>query len=134
LQRIGFKEFAELSDHVSTRHFNRKATWGKGETMKINRDEFFEGGQFLKAPDVKNGQQFTIEKAEVLKTRIGDSLVLRFKGQEKPFGLNATNFDMMVEKFGDETDDWVDKRIKLNITTAPNPSKGGKEGPALRIA
>jgi hypothetical protein len=101
---------------------------------KVSRDAYFQGGNFLKAADVKNGQQFQIEKFEEIKTRIGTRPVLRFKGEEKPFGLNATNFDKMLEKFGDNSDNWIGKRIRFNIVQAANPQQGGKEGPALRIA
>jgi hypothetical protein len=101
---------------------------------KYKREDFFESTLFLKAEDIKNGQHFVVESFEAAKTRIGTRPILRLKGQDKPFGLNATNWDKMVEKFGDDQDNWPGKKISLIKVQAPNPSKGGKLGPALRVA
>lgn len=99
------------------------------------RDKYFQGGQFLKATDVKDRQLVTIEKFEEIKTRLSENPrpVLRFVGIEKPFGLNATNYDKMSEKYGENEKAWSGKKIRLLIVQAPNPSNGGKIGPALRI-
>jgi hypothetical protein len=99
---------------------------------KIDRSKYFEGGNFLKAEDVKNGQSFTIEKFEEASTQLGIRPILRLKGQDKPFGLNATNLDKLVEKFGDEADKWAGKRIQFTKTRANNPQTH-KEVDALRI-
>lgn len=99
---------------------------------KFIRDEFFEGGKFLKVDDVKDGQIFTIEVFEKITSRIGDRPLIRFKNVEQPFGLNATNADKLVELFGDDTDDWEGKKIKLIKVRARNPQLG-KEVDALRI-
>jgi hypothetical protein len=39
----------------------------------------------------------------------------------------------MVEKFSDDEKKWAGKKIRLVIVQAPNPSAGGKLGPAIRI-
>ena len=101
---------------------------------KLDRSEYFQGGAFLKAADVRPGTKYTILKFEAIKTRIGTRPVLRLKETELPFGLNATNFDKMVEKFGDDSDDWANKKITFSKVKAPNPQLGGKEVDALRIA
>lgn len=99
-----------------------------------NRGQFFTGAQFLKAADVRPGTKYTVVKFDAIKTRIGTRPILRFKETELPFGLNATNFDKMVEKYGDETDDWEGKKITFTKVKASNPQMGGKEVDALRIA
>ena len=97
------------------------------------RDKYFQSANFLKPKDVKNGQVVMVDKFEEAKTRIGLRPLLRLDGIEAPLGLNATNYDAMCEAFGEDETRWHGKAIRLHITTAPNPSQGGKEGPALRI-
>jgi hypothetical protein len=99
----------------------------------IDRDKYFQGGNFLKAKDFKDGQQVIVTQFEEVKTRIGTRPVLRLQGFEAPLGLNATNMDKMIEKYGNNEKTWAGKRIRISIIMAPNPSKGGKEGPAVRI-
>lgn len=102
---------------------------------KLDRNEYFVGGNFLKAADVRPGEKYTILKFDAIKTRISEQLrpILRFKEVDKPFGLNATNYDKMVEKYGDEAKDWEGKKITFTKVKAPNPQLGGKEVDALRI-
>lgn len=108
---------------------------GRKEQPKMpDRGKYFQGGNFLKATDVKDGQTVTVEKFEEAKTRLGTRPILRLKGMEQPFGLNATNFDKMIEKFGENEKDWAGKKIRLMYAMAPNPSQGGKETRTLRIA
>jgi len=102
---------------------------------KVDRGAYFQGGNFLKADDVRPATKYTITGFEAIKTRISElpRPILRFKETDKPFGLNATNFDKMVEKYGDDTDDWEGKKITFTKVKAPNPQLGGKEVDALRI-
>jgi hypothetical protein len=98
-----------------------------------DRDKYFESGSWLKPSDVKNGQLLIIEEFGEAKTRIGLRPYIKFKGFEEPFGLNATNFDWLVLKFGESEKNWTGKKVKVQIVQAPNPSKGGKEQPAIRF-
>jgi hypothetical protein len=101
---------------------------------KVKRSDYFEGGSFLRADDVRPGSKYTIVSFESIKTRIGSRPILRLKETDKPFGLNATNFDTLIERYGDDTDNWKGKKITFNKVKAPNPQLGGKEVDALRIA
>lgn len=106
------------------------------ETTKVSKSDFFESATFLKGSDIKDNTQVTIESFETAKTKISEKPrpILRLKGYEFPMGLNVTNFNKMVEKFGDDTKNWVGKKIVLRRVMAPNPQNGGKETPAIRIA
>ena len=42
--------------------------------------------------------------------------VIYFRGKEKGFVLNATNFDVIADAYGDETDDWAGQPIELYPT------------------
>ena len=101
---------------------------------KLDRGEYFQGAAFLKAADVRPGTKYTVLKFEAIKTRIGLRPILRLKETELPFGLNATNFDKMVDKFGDDSDDWISKKITFNKVKVANPQLGGREVDGLRIA
>lgn len=45
-----------------------------------------------------------------------NKLVLFFEGKEKGMALNVTNSGVMVEAFGDETDNWIGAKIVLFST------------------
>lgn len=100
-----------------------------------DRSKYFKAGQFLKADDVKDGQFVFIEAFEEVKTKLDKDPrpIIRFKGIEKPLGLNATNFDKLIEKFGEKEKDWMGKKVKLTLVKANNPQTG-KEQDAIRIA
>lgn len=98
-----------------------------------DRDKYFQSGAWMKAKDVKNGQLLIIEEFGEAKTKIGLRPYVRFKGFENPFGLNATNFDQLVQKFGEDESKWAGKKVKVQIVQAPNPSAGGKMQPAIRF-
>ena len=100
---------------------------------KLDRTIYFQGGNFLKVEDVRPGEKYTVVEFQEAKTRIGIRPILRFKEVDKPFGLNATNFDKMIEKYGDNSDNWKGKKITFSKVRATNPQLGGKEVDALRI-
>lgn len=106
--------------------------FGERYTMP-DRDKYFQSGAWLKAKDVKNGQLLIIEEFGEAKTKIGLRPYVKFKGFENPFGLNATNFDQFIQKFGEDESKWAGKRVKVVIVQAANPSAGGKMQAAIRF-
>ena len=53
-----------------------------------------------------------------------DKLCLRFKEFEKPLGMNVTNTKSVIGLYGDDTDAWEGKKIKLRVSTANMPGTG----------
>lgn len=104
---------------------------------KANHQDFFDSVPFLKGSDIKGDTRVTVEKFDAVKTRLNDKKprpILRLKGYDSPLGLNVTNFNKMIEKFGDETNKWAGKQITLRRVLVTNPQEGGKETPGIRIA
>lgn len=101
---------------------------------KANHSEFFDSKPFLKGTDIKKDTQVTVEAFDKVKTRISEKPrpCLRLKGFEAPLGLNVTNFNRMIEKFGDDTDNWIGKRITLKRVLVNNPQTK-QEQAAIRI-
>lgn len=75
--------------------------------------------KYLKADDIQ-GQEpvVTIESLDMerMKDKTGkeeDKWMLSFEGKEKGLILNKTNGKTLVGLFGDDTKEWMGKRIKL---------------------
>lgn len=103
--------------------------------MQVNRENLY-GTQYLKTSDVKNGQKLTIEKVEYVASKFeksGKKLGVFFKGFDLPLGLNATNFDYLVDKFGTDTDKWIGKTIAISIEPVKDFTSG-KEVDGIRFA
>lgn len=102
---------------------------------KANRETYFDKQEFLKGADIKKDTVVTVEKFEEITTRISKKPrpCLRLKGFDAPLGLNVTNFEKMIDKFGDDTSDWEGKRITLKRALVNNP-QNKKEQPGIRIA
>ena len=101
----------------------------------VSRENYYDSRPFLKGKDVKDKAKVTIEGFEEITTRLSKKPrpCLRLKGYEAPLGLNVTNFNTMLEKYGENTDRWKGKQITLRVVMATNPSEGGKETKAIRI-
>jgi hypothetical protein len=93
--------------------------------------------KYLRVVDIPaDGLVVTIKDADVesIKSKDGSSAdkgVLALSDGYKPFVLNSTNVDKLIELYGDETDDWIGKQISI---VTPTVEAFGKQQPALRIA
>lgn len=69
---------------------------------------------YLKASDLQ-GRTVTVTMDRVIMEEVGGEHkpVLYFQGTERGIVLNKTNSSIIAEMHGDETDDWVGKKIKL---------------------
>ena len=91
----------------------------KGADMK--RSELFPS-RFLRHADLQGRPQTVIIKDVTLED-VGDDgkqkPVIYFRGKEKGFVCNATNYDVIADAYGDETDDWAGQPIELYPTRVP---------------
>ena len=94
--------------------------------------------KYLKSEDIGEEQPIlTITKFELV-TYGGEGgekkeikPVLSFKETEKLLQLNKTNNKTLIKLYGDETDDWIGKRIKLSVIDVQFKSE---MVPAIRIS
>ena len=79
--------------------------------MKVGK---YVAGRFLKGMDLE--QEFTtmtIDHADE-ETLMGEAkLVLYFEEEDRGVVLNKINTRRLIEAFGDDSDDWIGKRITL---------------------
>ncbi len=84
---------------------------------------------YLKSTDLQNrSARVTIERVaiEPLRQATGtreNKIVITFVGKSKQLVANRTQARMLVELYGDDTDNWVGKTIML----APGKADNGKE-------
>lgn len=110
--------------------------------MAFDTDKYTKS-PFLKGDDLEEGERtiVTIKTAEEVNFPSGDTVpVLSFLEVEQKLTLNKTRIKKLVELLGDDTDDWVGKKIALypvdvqfNGKTVPgiaiaSPPKKKKEG------
>ena len=87
----------------------------------MKASEFF-GGQFMAAADIDSSLaalKINAVTSEVLEGRDGrdrERIILHVDGVKKPVVVNATNANALIEAWGDETDDWAGKSIRLSKT------------------
>ncbi len=75
-------------------------------------------GNFLKAADL-NGQNVTVTIQAVTLEELGQGrdaeskLILAFAGKDKKLICNKTNCRTIEKLYGDETDEWIGKKITI---------------------
>jgi hypothetical protein len=96
----------------------RDASYGKLKDINMRRDDLFPS-RFVRNADLK-GRPLTVIIREVILEEVGNDgkqkPVIYFRGKEKGFVCNATNFDVIADAYGGETDDWSDQPIELYPT------------------
>jgi len=102
----------------------------------MSRQEFFDQvdvTDWLKPQDVKDGQVVVIESFERIANSLGVRPCLRFKGIEKPFTLNKTNYDFFMNEFGENEMEWEGESVTIKIEQAKNPQNKDRLQPAIRF-
>jgi len=100
----------------------------------IDSTKYYSDKKFLKATQVKEGTEFTIESFEEITMSGRVKPVLHFKGVDETFSLNRTNLLKLIQKFGKDEAKWPGKKIKLIFDVANNPQTGQPTDRAMRIA
>lgn len=118
-----------LIDAIKNPNLNRNR---KVPDMRVSETY---GGNTLKAEDLpQSGMRVTIRNVTMKTFQDGDrerdKLILHFEETEKSLVVNVTNANMLVEMFGDETDDWLAQQIDLIVARV---EFNGKRVPAIRV-
>ena len=103
--------------------------------MKVS-DTYKSNSGFLSASDLQ-GKTIRLTISEIASHTFNEGqndektqIVLSFEGKEKRLGLNVTNAKSIADKFGDDTDDWAGKEVKIYPTKT---DFGGKTVDCIRI-
>ena len=90
--------------------------------------------KYLSAKDDKehDGKILIIDSVfpDEIKSNTGEvkeSLCIRFKDVKKVLSLNQTNLNACITVFGDDTDEWVNHKVKFLIVNV-NPIGGTDKG------
>jgi hypothetical protein len=99
----------------------------------MKASEMFKG-KFLKAADI--GQTRPIVTIDVIAVEeVGEEKkpmpILSFAGKDKRLVCNVTNWNTLTDLFGEETDEWLGKKIRL---LTEETTYGGKRVMAVRIS
>jgi hypothetical protein len=96
----------------------------------MNVNDVF-GGKYLKAEMLK-GRAFTltINKAEIAKFDKGNKIAVGFQETDKGLVLNKTNAYAVAMMYGEETGNWMGKRIEIFPDTT---MYGGEMTPCIRV-
>lgn len=80
-------------------------------------DHLGAGGKFLRAADWPEGREseVEIERVELVQIQENepDKPVLYFKGHDKGLVLNKTNAAVLIDAFGEDTDQLLGKRVVI---------------------
>ena len=82
----------------------------------MKRHELFPS-RFLRHADLQGRPQTVIIEDVTLEDVGGEKKpVIRFRGKQKGFVCNATNYDIIADAYGDQTDDWPGQPLELYPT------------------
>jgi len=106
------------------------------DKMKMEREKYFgEQIPFFKGKDIEGNElSIIISGVRELELPSGITPVIdfKYKKEEKSLPLNSTNFGRLIEKHGDESDNWIGKKITLMKVLVTNPQTK-KEVESIRI-
>lgn len=71
-------------------------------------------GEYLKAADLNGAEPtVTIESVQLKEFDDGNKFLISFEGKKKGLVANKTNASRIAMLYGDDTDDWIGKRVVL---------------------
>jgi len=95
---------------------------------KVDKGEYM-FAETLKTADIKEDIKTEISEEKLIATRYGDKRIAVLKIGQQVF-LNAISIRNLVEAFGDETDDWLNKPII--VTTELSERTQGKRAVIIK--
>lgn len=75
-------------------------------------------------------ESVNVEELTMVGGRKNKKAVVKFKGAKKAFVMNKTNAVVIAGKHGNETDNWIGKKIRLFATQT---KFGGKDVECVRV-
>lgn len=97
--------------------------------MKVKLGDFIKADVDVKQGDIitildagtlQESEQFTNEDGSPKSDHIFKVLV---EGEERKITMNKTSLKKFIEKYGNESEDWVNKKAKVNIVMCNNGKK-----------
>ena len=88
-------------------------------------------GAFLKAADIQHKPK-TLTIASIGEEEVAGEtkIVVRFEKTDQAWVMNRTNAYILTEEWGDETEDWIGKKVLLK---ADKTTFSGKLVPCIRV-
>lgn len=62
-----------------------------------------------------DGNIFVIDAVYPVVIQDVEKVAMRMKNLDKPMILNQTNLNHLMEKFGEDTDEWINKKVQLLV-------------------
>jgi hypothetical protein len=77
----------------------------------------FVSAKYLSAKNIgdSRGKTFVIDTAFSDIINEEEKLIIRLNGVDSPMPLNQTNLSILVEAYGEDTDEWINNKVTLNI-------------------
>ena len=83
-----------------------------GEEMKIQIPT-----KYMNASTFSGEKIYTIAEVQLEKLRDKDKYVLYFQEDTIGLPLNVTNLKALINAYGNDTDNWVNKKVRLKTAT-----------------
>jgi hypothetical protein len=119
---------------ISMKRRNKKHQLLNGFDTMVNAKLFKTEKKYLSAKEDKelDGKVLLIDSVfpEEIKSTTGEvkeSLCMRFRDIKKVLSLNQTNLNACITVFGENTDEWVNNKVKFLIVNV-NPMGGNDKG------
>jgi hypothetical protein len=127
-------DYASGRTHTSSGKPHGKPQNSTGDTAMSFDTEKYTSSPFLKGDDLEEGERTiaTIKSAEEVSFPSGDTVpVLEFLELDQKLTLNKTRVKKLVEILGDDTDEWIGRKISIyRIDVQFN----GKSMPGVAVA
>jgi len=92
----------------------------------------FGNSKFLKKEDFPTPQVLTIKSATVEEVAKGDAkLCIWFNEAVKPLTLNNTKRNLLIATYGDDTDQWIGRKVRLS--NDPTVMYGGQPVGGIKL-